>query len=201
MTEDNDPLRTRLFYVEDPILSGDLSGNDGPSNLVSSEASGDDGKQLPGLGKIYVNEKGEKIYPDVPENTKIQVQSKKGEETTRVVIPGTPELTAVPGGKKGKGASPHILKPPPAKLSKPVPKAEAMAASKRETSGSPEPNKDRKSGRRSSFRLGKAPLWDVHPNIDVILCCPRPKTLDKIFAQLANFGVRRIFIVGAAKKV
>ncbi|CAD7939478.1 unnamed protein product [Amoebophrya sp. A25] len=49
--------------------------------------------------------------------------------------------------------------------------------------------------------INKAPMWDIHPNVDVILCCPRPKVLERIFTTLATFGVRRIFLIGGAEKV
>eukprot|EP00928_Gymnodinium_smaydae_P000098 TRINITY_DN10043_c0_g1_i1.p1 TRINITY_DN10043_c0_g1~~TRINITY_DN10043_c0_g1_i1.p1 ORF type:complete len:440 (+),score=107.60 TRINITY_DN10043_c0_g1_i1:60-1322(+) len=35
--------------------------------------------------------------------------------------------------------------------------------------------------------------------IDVVLACPRPKVVERLFASLATFGVRRVFLIKATK--
>eukprot|EP00392_Amoebophrya_sp_AT5.2_P007664 g7679.t1 len=203
-----DPTRSRLFYIEDPC-NEDPSDLSGPSNLVSSEQSGNSGDDSTKKNKTASGAAPLPLPLSLPLSRNVIPTNETAPPTSdtasvRVVIPSTPELNAKLGMGAPPAPTPILLRPPPlgSGIGKPTPKTEPLGGAPGSPAGSRRSSPAGRSRKDSFGKLkNKAPRWDIHPNVDVILCCPRPKQLEKIFSTLATFGVRRIFLIGGAEKV
>lgn len=181
----------------------------GPSNLVSSEQSGNSGDDSTKKNKTASGAAPLPLPLSLPLSRNVIPTNETAPPTSdtasvRVVIPSTPELNAKLGMGAPPAPTPILLRPPPlgSGIGKPTPKTEPLGGAPGSPAGSRRSSPAGRSRKDSFGKLkNKAPRWDIHPNVDVILCCPRPKQLEKIFSTLATFGVRRIFLIGGAEKV